>query len=102
MNQRVPVRSIDTAAVGALPSYPERQTPAKACPAVAVDGAVRRFDMAREFAACGKMPFSALDRDPMALDTHFDERSWERIPRDWSAWGEGGLDRCLVVVDGGG
>ena len=36
----------------------------------------------------------------MALDTHFDERSWERIHRDWSAWWEGELDRCLVVIDG--
>jgi 5-methyltetrahydrofolate--homocysteine methyltransferase len=36
----------------------------------------------------------------VAIDVHFTEQDWERIRRDWCAWWDGELERCLVVIDG--
>jgi len=36
----------------------------------------------------------------MALNTHFSQRDWERIERDWTAWWAGEIDRPMVMVNG--
>lgn len=35
----------------------------------------------------------------MTVDVHFDERDWERLERDWSAWWAGALHRPLVMIE---
>ncbi len=35
----------------------------------------------------------------MSINLHFDEKDWERIQRDWSAWWQGELDRPLTIIE---
>ena len=35
----------------------------------------------------------------MTINVHFDDRDWERLEQDWSAWWAGELQRPMVMIE---